>query len=340
MFESYVIIFTLFSTIAINYFLIKKKLLLDKKYSPHKSFLNNDIVPLSGGIIFLLSICIFYPVEFYPFKLALCAIFLIGIFSDLNIISSPAKRIIIQTFIILIFLYIDQTYIQSIRWLLLDHYLKNTIFGYLFSMVCFVILINGTNFMDGVNTLVIGYFLIVILTIFYIATNFDLELNFIHIKVILITLLVIFLFNFFGKLFLGDGGSYLIAFVLGYFLINFSNTNEAVSPYFVACMLWYPAYENLFSIIRKLIKKNSPTGADNRHLHQLLFVFIKKNFSYSNKVLNTISGLIINLFNMVFFIYAACNFGNTEKLILLIIVSIFFYNFFYYYFTKKNKLQF
>ena len=138
MFEVYVIFFTLFSTIIINYFLIKKKLLLDKKYSPHKSFLNNDIVPLSGGIIFLLSICIFYPSEDYLFKLTLFAIFLIGIFSDLNIISSPIKRITIQTFIILVFLYIDQTYIQSIRWLLLDHYLNNTIFGYLFSLVCLI----------------------------------------------------------------------------------------------------------------------------------------------------------------------------------------------------------
>ena len=293
---------------------------------------------MSGGIIFLLSICIFYPSEFYPFKLTLCAIFLIGIFSDLNIISSPVKRIIIQTLIILVFLYIDQTYIQSIRWLLLDHYLKNTIFGYLFSLVCLVVLINGTNFMDGVNTLVIGYFLIVTLAIFYIASNFNLELNLILIKIILITLSVIFLFNFFGKLFLGDGGSYLIAFILGYLLINFSNTNEEVSPYFAACMLWYPAYENLFSIIRKIIKKNSPTDADNRHLHQLLFVFMKKKFLYSNKILNTTSGLIINLFNIVFFIYAACNFNNTKKLILLIIVSTFFYNFFYYYFTKKIKL--
>ena len=124
MFEAYVIFLTLFSTVGINYFLIKKKLLLDKKYSPHKSFLNNDIVPLSGGIIFLLSICIFYPSEFYPFKLTLCAVFLIGIFSDLNIVSSPIKRITIQTFIILVFLYIDQAYIQSIRWLLLDHYLS------------------------------------------------------------------------------------------------------------------------------------------------------------------------------------------------------------------------
>ena len=338
MFEVYVIFFTLFSTIIINYFLIKKKLLLDKKYSPHKSFLNNDIVPLSGGIIFLLSICIFYPSEDYLFKLTLFAIFLIGIFSDLNIISSPIKRITIQTFIILVFLYIDQTYIQSIRWLLLDHYLNNTIFGYLFSLVCLVVLINGTNFMDGVNTLVIGYFLIVTLAIFYIATNFNLELNLVLIQIILITLSVIFLFNFFGKLFLGDGGSYLIAFILGYLLINFSNTNEEVSPYFAACMLWYPAYENLFSIIRKIIKKNSPTDADNRHLHQLLFVFMKKKFLYSNKILNTTSGLIINLFNIVFFIYAACNFNNTKKLILLIIVSTFFYNFFYYYFTKKIKL--
>ena len=338
MFEVYVIFFTLFSTIIINYFLIKKKLLLDKKYSPHKSFLNNDIVPFSGGIIFLLSICIFYPSEDYLFKLTLFAIFLIGIFSDLNIISSPIKRITIQTFIILVFLYIDQTYIQSIRWLLLDHYLNNTIFGYLFSLVCLVVLINGTNFMDGVNTLVIGYFLIVTLAIFYIATNFNLELNLVLIQIILITLSVIFLFNFFGKLFLGDGGSYLIAFILGYLLINFSNTNEDVSPYFAACMLWYPAYENLFSIIRKIIKKNSPTDADNRHLHQLLFVFMKKKFLYSNKILNTTSGLIINLFNIVFFIYAACNFNNTKKLILLIIVSTFFYNFFYYYFTKKIKL--
>jgi len=189
--------------------------------------------------------------------------------------------------------------------------------------------------MDGVNTLVIGYFLIVILTILHIATNFNLELNFMLIKIILITLSVIFLFNFFGKLFLGDSGSYLVAFILGYLLINFSNTNQEVSPYFIACMLWYPAYENLFSIMRKIINKNSPTNADNKHLHQLLFIFIKKKLSYSDTILNTLSGLIINFINMLFFIYATYYFDNTQQLIILIIVSILFYNYFYYYFLKK-----
>ena len=79
--------------------------------------------------------------------------------------------------------------------------------------------------------------------------------------------------NLNNKLFLGDSGSYLIAFVMGYLLINFSNINQPVSPYFVACMLWYPAYENLFSIIRKLRLNKSPILPDSNHFHQLLFFF-------------------------------------------------------------------
>ena len=49
----------------------------------------------------------------------------------------------------------------------------------------------------------------------------------------LITLSVIYIFNFFGKMFLGDGGSYLISFVAGIILIKFSNDNSSVSPYFI-----------------------------------------------------------------------------------------------------------
>ena len=335
MYEISIIFFTLFLTVAINYILIKKKFLLDKKYSSHKSFLNNKEVPLSGGIIFLLSICVFYTSEFYPLKLIMCVIFLIGVFSDLNLISSPAKRIVIQIIVILIFLFINQTHIHTISWEFLDYYLQNTYFGYFFSLFCLVILINGTNFMDGVNTLVVGYFMIVTLILLYVAINFNLELNFNLTKVILLSLLVVFIFNFFGKLFLGDSGSYLIAFVMGYLLINFSNINQPVSPYFVACMLWYPAYENLFSIIRKTTKRNSPTAADNKHLHQLLFTFIKKKLPYSNNSLNTLSGLIINFFNLLIFLFAATFFNNSKQLIILILISIFLYNYLYFYLKRK-----
>lgn len=312
--------------------------MLDKKYSSHKSLVSNDEVPLSGGIIFLLSILVFYKPEFYQFKIILLAIFFTGVLSDINFISSPIKRILIQIFVICLFLYIIPTYIYSIRWDFFDYYLQNSYLGYFFSLLCLTILINGSNFMDGLNILVVGYFLIVTYIIVHLANNFYLELDFYLVKIILATLLVIFVFNFFGLLFLGDSGAYLISFVIGYILIHFSHdNNNIVSPYFVACMLWYPAYENLFSIIRKKFNNKFATKADKIHLHQLLYILFKNKLPYSDKIINTLTGCIIVFFNLFVLMIGAKNFNDSKILILLIISSIIFYNFIYYYLKNKNK---
>lgn len=330
-----VIFFTLLFTLIVNFFLKKTEILLDKKYSNHKKLTGNEEVPLSGGIVFLSSILIFYQTEFYQFKIVLFAIFLVGIISDINLISSPLKRIIIQLFIVSIFLYMDPTYIYSVRIEMIDYYLQNSYLGYFFTLFCFTILINGSNFMDGINILVIGYFLIVMSIIVYLSNNFNLELNIHLVKTVLLVLSIIFVFNFFGKLFLGDSGVYTISFVIGYILINFSSDNHIVSPYFVVCMLWYPAYENLFSIIRKKFNKKSVTEPDKTHLHQLLYIFIRNKFSYPVKIINTLTGLIIILFNLLILIVGVKYFNDTQKLITLILLSVVFYNYTYYY-LKKN----
>ena len=330
-----VIFFTLLFTLIVNFFLKKTEILLDKKYSNHKNLTGNEEVPLSGGIVFLSSILIFYQTEFYQFKIVLFAIFLVGIISDINLISSPLKRIIIQLFIVSIFLYMDPTYIYSVRIEMIDYYLQNSYLGYFFTLFCFTILINGSNFMDGINILVIGYFLIVMSIIVYLSNNFNLELNIHLVKTVLLVLSIIFVFNFFGKLFLGDSGVYTVSFVIGYILINFSSDNHIVSPYFVVCMLWYPAYENLFSIIRKKFNKKSVTEPDKTHLHQLLYIFIRNKFSYPVKIINTLTGLIIILFNLLILIVGVKYFNDTQKLITLILLSVVFYNYTYYY-LKKN----
>ena len=139
-----------------------------------------------------------------------------------------------------------------------------------------MVLINGSNFIDGLNGLAIGHYLIVFFILF---TNsfFDL-LNFDYINSI--SLIIIFLFllilNFNNKLFLGDSGSYLISILTGYFLIKIYNLDQTVSPFFIALLLWYPCFENLFSIIRKFNLNSSPLRPDNKHLHQLIFIYIKK----------------------------------------------------------------
>ena len=113
-------------------------------------------------------------------------------------------------------------------------------------MFCTLVLINGSNFIDGVNTLVLGYFILIFSNIFYLAEINNLNLDILLVSTCLISLSVIYIFNFFGKILLGDGGSYLISFVAGIILIKFSSDNYLVSPYYIMALLWYPAYENLF----------------------------------------------------------------------------------------------
>ena len=92
--------------------------------------------------------------------------------------------------------------------------------------------------------------------------------------------MILFFFNLFELLYLGDGGSYLLGVFFGILLIDIYNNNNSISPYYVMNLLWYPAYENLFSIIRKISIKYSAFKPDNLHLHQLIYLnfngFLKK----------------------------------------------------------------
>ena len=107
-------------------------------------------------------------------------------------------------------------------------------------------MINGSNFMDGVNTLCGGYFFILFCNIIFLYSNNEINIDIYNVKIILIILFVFLLGNSFNKSFMGDNGSYLISFFTAIFLIDLSNENQIISPYFIAVLLWYPAFENFF----------------------------------------------------------------------------------------------
>ena len=100
---------------------------------------------------------------------------------------------------------------------------------------------------------------------------------------------------------MGDNGSYLISVFVGIYLIDLANKNVLISPYFVMNLLWYPAYETLFSIIRKISTKKSPLSPDNLHLHQLIYIYLKDKISYKYYA-NSLSGILINIYNLLYFI--------------------------------------
>ena len=124
---------------------------------------------------------------------------------------------------------------------------------------------------------------------------------------------------------------------------GFSNLYQnLISPYYICLLLWYPAFENLFSILRrKFVKRGFSTYADNEHIHHFLFKLLNKNIRIK-KLSNSLSGIIINLFNFSF-IYIGSNFiNNTKILSLIIIFSVCFYLLIYFILKKItiNKNEF
>ena len=175
------------------------------------------------------------------------------------------------------------------------------------------------------NSLLLGYFTSVLIVLFLLANFNNLILDFEFVQKAIICLSILFFLNIFGLLFVGDNGAYLISILVGYILIKFSNENFIVSPYFIAVLLWYPAYENLFSIIRKMLKKYSPSKPDNNHLHQLIFKKLKQKLKFKKEILNTFTGILINLYNLFIFLIAVNNFSNTKILALILIVNMLIY---------------
>ena len=332
-----IIIFSFTSFFFLNYFFRRYNILIDKKTLPHKSFVSNKNVPVIGGFIIVFYLLIFnHSYKFIFFSLLL---FLIGILSDLFILKKPTKKFILQFFIVLFFLVFYDLKILSTKVFFLDYFIENKIFSTLFTLFCLLVLINGSNFIDGINTLLCGYYLLVLIVIIYICSNNFIIYNISELKELLLVLLIIYSFNFFSKLYLGDSGAILISFVLGYYLIDIANNNPLISPMFIVLLLWYPAFENFFSIFRKLSTKLQPSKPDNFHLHQLLFNFLKKKINKSKDFINTLTGNIINLYNFLIFYIGIQLFNYTKYLIILIFINIFLYLLIYFFFktnVKKN----
>ena len=328
------VIFVLLSTITLNFLFKKYNILIDQvNISKHKNFIQNKKTPLSGGLVIFLALFYFLPESYKYFTIIMFLIFLSGLLSDLNILHAPLFRIFFQTIVVIIYLVLFDNFITSIRINFFDNLLNIFIVKLIFSIFCILILINGTNFMDGVNTLVVGYFILVLSNILYLSEINDLKLDHFLVTICILVLFLIYLFNFFGLMFLGDSGSYLISFIAGVTMINFSNNNDLVSPYYIAAILWYPAYENLFSIIRKLIFKKSPSNPDNEHLHQLIYIFLKKNFFFSN----SLTGILICIYNLIYFNLIFNYFNNTKILVFSILFNVTLYNITFIFLNKFQK---
>lgn len=320
--------FTFIKFLRSNY----QKTHIHQKYS--SDFLGNPV----GGYVIFFFIVLFKFYLNYLELFFLFIIFFLGILSDIKIFNSPIKRLFFQIFIILIGVYFSEIGIVSTRIDFLDHLLMNKIINIFFTSFCVLIVINGSNFIDGLNGLVTGYYLIIITLLLNYDLNLDLYLQSNLIINFVIVLVILLLVNFFNKVFLGDNGSYLIGFLFSIYLIRLHQLNSSISPYFIILLLWYPCFENLFSIIRKKISKVLATSPDNSHLHQLFFQFILKKYKINNKLIaNNITSLIINTYHFFIFYVGIQSFNLTNVQLYLLGINIIVYICLYIFLYRFNE---
>lgn len=326
----YAILIIIFFSLKVFFLNLKSKF-----YSTHQKLAGKESIPLIGGIILFSYYSYEISINDLNFLLFSFLILLLGIFSDNNLLKSPKLRLALQTLILLFFTYSSDLQIKDLRNNLLNDLISNYYFGLFFTTFCLLVLINGANFIDGLDGLNLGYFFLIIIIIMILGNSS--VLNFDEKKLMTIFYIISFLFllNVFNYLYLGDSGSYLIGFIFGIFLIELSYDNYFLSPYFIALLLWYPAFENLFSIIRKRVIKKDPLQPDNAHLHQLLFSFFKKNGNnFTKKFSNSFSSSLIILYNLVIFLIGSNFINHTKILFLLLLINIIIYLTIYFVLKK------
>ena len=315
----------------------KKGIFLNYSGDIHQSFSNKKNVPLAGGLFVLIPIVFF--LNDLLINCFIISIYLIGFFSDRKILVSPKKRFLIQCVLILLFVVIFDIRINSSRIELFDVILSNKIFAIPFSAFCLLILINGSNFIDGLNGLLISCTIIILLMLVKLNLIDNSIISDRSINLILLTLLLLLLLNIFNVLMLGDSGAYLLGFFMGFIIISSHVKNPNISPYFFISLIWYPCFENLFSILRKINKEFSPLKPDSKHLHQLVFFFLSKRFNLKLVISNNLSSVIICLFNFLIVYISTLNPSSTIFQIKLIATSIIFYNVCYVLLFRFYKLN-
>ena len=334
-----IIFFSTFYLLTINFFFKKFDICLDKatKNESHKSLLRlENSVPLSGTIYFLPVLLIL----FYKFELEIiivCSLFFIlGLLSDLKSLNSYKLRLIIQISLLIFLFSVNKDLEIYTRLKFIDNLMTYDFPRVIICTFFFMVLINGFNLIDGTNSLCTLNFLIILIFVYLTIHKMNIDFIDFEIDFLIIFITIFFILNFFGLNYLGDGAAYGIGFLLGYILVKISLIDQSISPYYVANLLWYPAFENLFSILRRTFKSNNNYLPDNHHLHHLIYKFlVKKNFLKKNFLRSSLVGILINIVLLFSYLIGYMYLKNTIIQNILIFIGVSLYLIVYYSLAKK-----
>lgn len=282
--------------------------------------------PRAGGIGLFLALLLIIP--FAPeigaiILLPIALAFTSGIIEDFNGQLTPIQRILMQLIASVAAIIVGKA---VVTYLGLEIELPYIV-GVVFTAFAIVGSINAINIIDGFNGLaglVTAAMLISFSVVAYeVGDTYILIFNIINLGAILGFLI----FNFpSGKIFLGDGGAYMLGFVTAYSGIHlvagtYDHPSINVSPWFVLAVMIYPVFEVLFSIYRKKKRGMSPMEPDGVHFHML----VNKRLARNNPKTTWYILLFVSPFIFLPVLYFFSSMGNIISVAVFVVAYVIAY---------------
>ena len=293
-----VIIYLKFKNISENFIFFDKP---DGKLKKHKK-----PVSLIGGLIVLLNLylvifflkilniddAIFADNFAYIVLILSTLFFIIGLLDDLKNLSPNIKLILIIFSIILILLFYPEMKLKYIKLTFLEKYYYFNDYSFIFMILSFALLANAINMFDGINLQLLGFTVFVF--IIFIAKGF-IPIFFI---LMLISIIFLGLLNYQNKVFVGDGGCYLISSIIGCsFIYQYKYLENFLFGDEIFIILIIPAIDMLRLFIYRIINKKHPFKGDLNHLHHILDRYTK------NKILTVLITISMCIFPTILMIF-------------------------------------
>jgi len=248
----------------------------DDRFGPQK--LHEHPTPRVGGLAIVMGLLVSYayaPIAvrelLKPMIIAAMPAFLFGLAEDLSRRVRWQERLLATICSGVLAWWLTGIAVTRVDVPLVDQVLGLAPVAVLFTAFAIGGIANAFNMIDGLHGLSAGTAIICLVAAAVIAgLNADVVL--VHLSLMVVLVLMGFLLvNFpFGKIFMGDGGAYLMGFVVGWVAVLLPVRNPEVSPFASLVILAYPVTEVLVSVARRRLRAHVPAHPDRLHLHSLL----------------------------------------------------------------------
>ncbi len=154
----------------------------------------------------------------------------------------------------------------------IDNLLAMDAFSFAFTVFAVCGIAHATNVIDGLNGLCGFTTLLASIGLAIVAWTVNDQFVLAASCVLAASIAGFLLVNFpSGRIFLGDGGAYLIGLLLAVLSVMLVQRNSEVSPWFPPVLMAFPIWETLFSMYRRKWRGYSTGRPDALHLHFLVY---------------------------------------------------------------------